>query len=104
MVIFGKGKRDNNDFLSCFYSVLQGLPAENGKGAVPHGDAAGRDALNGTSVEAVHSGGQGSCSSQVLQKVDSPLNFFNQRCSVERSWNMCTSKTWRCSSAPVQYY
>lgn len=58
------GKRNTSALPSCSPSGLQGLAG---------GGGAGEDALNGTSVEEAHDGGQGSCSPQLLQKVESLL-------------------------------
>lgn len=44
--------------------------------ALPFGDAPGRDALSGTSVEAVHNRGSGLLFFLFSQKVDSLLSFF----------------------------
>lgn len=41
--------------------ALHGLLAGASAGTVPHSDAAGQDALNGTSVESVHDSGRSSC-------------------------------------------
>ena len=55
---------------------LQDFAALGGAGAIPHGDEAGQDALNGASKKGVHNGSRGSCSSQFLQKVELLLGFF----------------------------
>lgn len=38
----------------CLHCAMSGLAAEDGTGAVPHGDAAGQDDLSGASVKGVH--------------------------------------------------
>lgn len=61
-------------------SVLTGLCSilqqEMAQAPYTHGDAAAQDALNDASVEGAHNGGQGSCSPQFPQKLESLMSSF----------------------------
>lgn len=51
--LVGREERHIRGLLSYPHSVLQALAAGNDLGAVPHGDAAGWDAVNGASVKGI---------------------------------------------------
>ncbi|KAI3376984.1 hypothetical protein L3Q82_000031 [Scortum barcoo] len=70
------GERGTNDLLSFSHDELEGLPAGRGAGAVPHGDAAGQDTLDGASVEGAHDGGRGSSFPQFVEEVEALLAFL----------------------------
>ena len=72
------GEGGANDLLSCSHDALECLAAGHGAGAVPHGDAAGQDALDGTSVEGAHDGGWGSGSSQFAEEVEALMSPSGQ--------------------------
>ncbi len=76
------GERDTNDLLSCSHYPLKGLAAGRVAGAIPHSDAASKDALDGASVEGAHDGGRGSGSSEFAEEVETLLCFLGQCCSV----------------------
>ncbi len=76
------GERDTNDLLSCSHYPLKGLAAGRVAGAIPHSDAASKDALDGASVEGAHDGGRGSGSSEFAEEVETLMCFLGQCRSV----------------------
>ena len=64
--------------LSCSHYALQGFPAGCSAAAVPHSDAAGQDALGGSTLEVVHDGDWCSGSFQSAEEVEVLLSFPGQ--------------------------
>ena len=69
------GERGADDPLSCSHYALQGLPAGCSAAAVPHSDAAGQDALCGSTVEGVYDGDWCSGSFQSVEDVEALMSF-----------------------------
>lgn len=72
------GEGINNDLTGCSHYVLQSFSAGCSATSIPHGDAAGQNAVSGGSVEGVHNGDLGFGSSQHVAKIEALLSFLGQ--------------------------
>lgn len=70
------------DEAGCVNYALKSFPVVFSAAPAPHSDAAGKDALNGASIESAHDGWWSTCPSESAQEVETLLSLLHQRCSV----------------------
>ena len=72
------GEWCSNDLLRCVHNALERLPVLLRAASSPHCDAAGQDALYGSSVKCGHDGRCSTCLLQFAQEVEALLGLLRQ--------------------------